>query len=190
MSQTPVAYKTPDKFSGDIVASASTSYRLKRLAMVLLLLAYGGWSIYDGFVSWPATNEAARQKGVEEKDLPHPGLDVPFNQVIGIMLPPLGILLGIWFLHGSRGEYRLSGDTLSVPGHPPVTFDMIRDIDKSNWDRKGIAVLSYSTPSGKTGRFRLDDFIYEQASTDAILERIEAAITPPTESSSTDSTTT
>jgi hypothetical protein len=89
-----------------------------------------------------------------------------------------------WFLYTSRGEYRLSGDTLTVPGHPPVPLQFIRSLDKSFWDRKGIAYIDYELPAPSvSGRIKLDDFVYERPPTDAIVERIEhylAAATPHT----------
>lgn len=39
--------------TGPIVAKAGRYYRVARYLMTLLLIAYGAWSIYDGFYSWP-----------------------------------------------------------------------------------------------------------------------------------------
>ena len=39
--------------AGPIVAKAGRYYRVARYLMTLLLMAYGAWSIYDGFYSWP-----------------------------------------------------------------------------------------------------------------------------------------
>ena len=169
-------------YAAEVVAKPSRSYRLKWCIMGLVLVAYGGWSIYDGFVRYPRENEEARREGRDK--VPHPGLDVPFNQVIGLALPPFGLAVIIWALHNSRGQYRLVGSTLHVPGHPPVNMEDIRAIDKTRWDRKGIAVIEYDRPGGAgTGRLSLDDYVYEREPTDAILERIEARVLPAGESS-------
>src|SRR5437773_299983 len=40
-----------------IVARASNEYRLKRLAIVVMLLSFGGWFGYDGLIKWPNENQ-------------------------------------------------------------------------------------------------------------------------------------
>lgn len=180
--------------SGAIVARYGRYYRNTRYLIAVLCIGYGLWSINDGFVRYPRANEAAIQKEVDRVEtasgkqvtaeerkeiaakttLPHPGWDVPFNRGAGIILPPLGIALLAWTLYNSRGEYRLEGETLHVPGHPPVPLDNIRKIDKRLWERKGIAYIEYEGPqSGKRAQLKLDDFVYERGPTDAIFERIE-----------------
>jgi hypothetical protein len=81
-------------------------------------------------------------------------------------------------LHVSRGTYRLTGDTLEVPGHPPVRLGEITEIDSSKWDRKGIAYLRYQTAGRASGRMTLDDFVYEREPTDQIYDRAVAALNP------------
>ena len=168
---TPVDYKSPD-----IVAKGSMEYRLKRYAIVLLFLAFGAWCIYDGYITWPKENREAEARGDK---LPHPGLDVPFNQVLGALLPPLALFMIFWTHYNSRGEYRLSGDTLHIPGHPPIPLSSIQPLDPANqkrWDRKGLTYYRYQLPDDPTvRRFRLDDFIYEQKPTDEIYDRIQIA---------------
>ena len=66
------------------------------------------------------------------------------------------------------------GDVLSVPGHPDVPLEAIRQMDKSRWDRKGIAKVEYELAPGQSNRLTLDDFIYDRPPTDRIVERIEA----------------
>jgi hypothetical protein len=152
-----------------VAARAATYYRMTRYIMVVVLFGYGLWSIRDGFYRYPQENAAAKAAG---KDiLPHPGLDVPFNQVFGIVLPPLAIVMLCYCLYKSRGEIRLDGQTLSAPGHPPVSLDAITAVDQRLWDRKGIAFVEYELPDRK-GRITLDDFIYERPPIDEIHKRI------------------
>jgi hypothetical protein len=156
-------------FQGTQVARAATYYRMTRYIMVIVLFGYGLWSIRDGFYRYPQENAAAQAAG---KDiLPHPGLDVPFNCVFGIVLPPLSILMLIYCLRKSRGEIRLEESVLHAPGHPPVPLDAITAVDQRLWDRKGIAYVDYELPDRK-GRILLDDFIYERDPIDAIHKQI------------------
>lgn len=105
--------------------------------------------------------------------LPHPALDIPLNRIFGTVLPPIGVLFLAWVLYNSRGVYRMHGQTLSVPGHGEIPIDSIRGIDKSKWDKKGIAWVEYQKPGGSTGRFKLDDFVYQAEPVRKIMERIE-----------------
>ena len=166
--------------AGEIVAGPSWFwYRIKWIVMGLVFSGWGAWSIYDGFVAWPRANEEARAKGYDE--LPHDQLGIQLNKIIGIVLTPGGLLMAAWSLYNSRGQYRLTADdTLHVPGHEPVAMHQVRAIDKTQWDRKGIAYIEYErADGGGAGRLRLDDYLYERKPTDDILERIEAAVLPP-----------
>ena len=171
---------------GDLVARPDRTYRIKWVAVGLLMLGWGWWSLYDGFVAWERENERAIQEAREQgrpipEKLPHDQLGIQLNRLIGIALQPVGAFLIFWALHSSRGVYRLEGATLHVPGHPPVPLDAIREIDKSKWERKGIAYLRYEVPGSvgpQTGRLKLDDYVYERGPTDQILARIEAAVAP------------
>jgi hypothetical protein len=160
---------------GPVIARAATYYRMTRYIMVAVLFGYGMLSIRDGFFKYPRENAEARAAG---KDiLPHAGLDVPFNQVFGVLLPPLSILMLILCLRKSRGEIRLDGQTLHAPGHPPVPLDAITAVDQRLWDRKGIAYVEYESDN-RRGRITLDDFIYQRDPIDEIHKRITAYIAP------------
>lgn len=185
--------------AGEIAARAGTYYRRTRYLIVTLLIAYGAWSIYDGFVKWPASNariaelraervEAERAKNqtrVTEiaKELEglkeHSAMDVMFNKALGVLLPPLGLFMLFWSLHNSRGEIRLTADdVLHAPGHPPVPVDHMTAMDRKLWDKKGIALVEYELPTGEKGSVRLDDFIYDRKPIDAIHDRILARLDP------------
>jgi len=178
---------------GDIVARAGQYYRNTRYIMAALLIGMAGWFAYDGWVKWPEGNRkiadlqaqlnAAQEAKDDEKAgalsqelkkyTHHNDAAILLQKILACGLPPLGIALLVWTLRNSRGEYRLSGDTLSVPGHPPVKLDQIQSVDRALWDRKGIAYVEYEVPPHPRGRLRLDDFVYEREPTDRIFERIE-----------------
>jgi hypothetical protein len=161
-----------------IVARAGRYYRNARYLMVLVCLCLAAWFAYDGWVAWPRENAQALQRG--EEKLPRSEFDILLQRVLAGALPFAGLGILIRALHHSRGEYRLDGHTLHVPGHPPVPLDGIRQIDKSKWERKGVARLDYELPgTTETRRLTLDDFVYDQTATDAIMARIEAILVPP-----------
>lgn len=177
---------------GPIIARAGSYYRRTRYIMFVLLLGYGVWSIYDGFVGWPKHNQEwdridalqteAEKAGDEQKKQAHiqakaqlgerhSDFNVNFNRVVGVALPILAIVMLTVVLHRSRGEIRLENQVLTVPGHPPVPFAAITALDTRQWDRKGIAYVEYALPERK-GRILLDDFIYEREPIDYIYDAI------------------
>jgi hypothetical protein len=169
--------------SADIVAYAGRYYRNARYLITLMALGAGLWFAYDGFYNWPKQVGDFSKLSPAQQALVHvpPNeTSIALNKLLGVILIPLAPIFFAYFMHRSRGEYRLSGDTLHVPGHPPIPLDAVESIDKTLWDRKGIAVLEYrSGNSERTARVTLDDFIYDQKPTDRIVEQIEAHLTPP-----------
>jgi hypothetical protein len=184
----------PSAPADEIIAEPDVGYRWKHLIMSVLLIAAGAWFAYDGWHKWPAENreidrvqkarEAARASGntVEDEKLakelqtlsPHTPMDIAIQKVLAAILPAFGIFWGAWTLRDTRGQYRLAVDTLHAPGHPPVSFNDIRRIDKRKWDKKGIAFLHYEVGQPPVaGVVKLDDFAYERKPVDEILERIE-----------------
>jgi hypothetical protein len=164
-----------------ITARGGTYYRVTRYIFSAVLLIMAAWFGYDGFVTYPRDNEQhllhARDPAAHPKDAPtHNASSIRLQKVLAFVLPFVGVGLLGWTLHSSRGAYRLSGDVLSVPGHPDVPLSAITQIDKSKWDRKGIAWLDYELATGEKGRLKLDDFIYDRPPTDRILEAIEARL--------------
>ncbi len=195
MTQTDPTVAHPDAAAADeIIAPPDARYRWKHLIVAIVLIAAGGWFAYDGWIKWPNDNrkieqvqkdkEAASAAGDTAKvellakqlqDLSYHGpWDLLLQKFLAFTLPAFGIFWGAWTIKDTRGVYRMSGNTLEVPGHPPVTVDDIRRIDKRKWDKKGIAYLHYEIGQPPTsGVLKLDDFAYERKPVDEILERIE-----------------
>jgi hypothetical protein len=170
-SPTP-APQTPgqsDNPAAEIIARPGRRYRFTHFILVLIAFGAAAYCAYDGFVAYPAEKAKYDQAGK-----PYPALNIPFNQCLGLALPPLAVGLLIWTLYHSRGAYRLSGQTLHIPGHPPIPLDSIRRIDKRKWDKKGIAYIEYEPPgTTQTRRFRFDDYRYDYDPADKIFQRIE-----------------
>jgi hypothetical protein len=174
--------------AGPVVAKAGRYYRVARYLMTLLLVAYGAWSIYDGFYSWP------NWPLTHPRENPKSHTDILLNQVLGVVLPPVGLGVLAWAIYNSRGQYRLENGIVTVPGHPPVPLDKIQSINREAWDRKGIAYVEYDLTEaparassagpvayegirkGAQGTFKLDDFVYEREPTDKIFKTIESSL--------------
>jgi hypothetical protein len=189
-----------------IIARPGKYYRNTRYIMTVVLIGMGLWFGYDGFVGWPKLNEriaemdkqiratsdpTERSRLQQERQKlgdPKTAWDIGLQKFLCFVLPPIGIIVLIRALHNSRGEYRLEGNTLHVPGHPPVPFENITEIDKAKWDRKGIAYVHYDLGGGQQGKLRLDDFHYDRPPTDEIYNRIERYVNPSAASSAAEET--
>jgi hypothetical protein len=166
--------------SGPIIARPGRYYRLTRFIMTVVLLVYGGLSIRDGFFTWPKWSQ------IHPYEKPKTPMDILFNQVLGVALPPLAMILLIRAFYNSRGKYRLEDGVVYIPGHPPIPLDKIQSLDRELWDRKGIAYVKYDLSdapslSGIPSRtdkstFRLDDFVYQREPTDQIFKQIEQSL--------------
>ncbi|HEX8524595.1 MAG TPA: hypothetical protein VF669_20230 [Tepidisphaeraceae bacterium] len=189
--------------SDEIVARADKRYRNKHLIFAIATIAFGLWFAYDGWIGWPKHNQEVRgvQRGIEEagqkNDLKkqqelkekiasmhkeYTETDILIQRLLALVLPAAGLAYGIWTLHATRGQYRLAGNTLEVPGYPPIDLVDIHRIDKTRWERKGIAVVHYRAHHPQRDRtFKLDDFAYERGPTDQIFERIDYYLAPPAE---------
>src|SRR5215212_11768975 len=137
-------------YSNDLIAEPDPGYRWKHLIMTVLLVAGGLWFAYDGWVKWPnenakiaeiqrASDDAKRVGNSAEierlaSELSskkfHTTWDIGLQKVLACALPAFGLFWGGWTLMETRGMYRMAGNTLHVPGHPPITYDDIRRIDK------------------------------------------------------------
>lgn len=176
-----------------VVARAGRYYRNTRYVMFILILGFGIACIYDGWVRWPRQNielqqadadlALAQQKqdqagidrnsAIRAKLKHHTEMDLNIQKGLGIVLPPLAVILLIRAVYLSRGQYRLEDEVLYLPGHPPIPLSAITQVDRRLWDRKGILYVDYQLPDGKAGKAKMDDFIYNRKATDAIAERIK-----------------
>ncbi len=194
---------SPAPTGGDIVARPGTYYRRARYVMSLLMVLGGAYFLYDGYMGYPQHNqelatlkrEIGDADGAGDKDKAaalnvklskmhkeYSEDDIRLQRKLGYALPPIGLALLCWTLYRSRGVYRLTGKILGVPGHPPITISEVTEIDNTLWQRKGIANIKYTTADGKSGAFKLDDFVYERKPIDAIYDRILAHHQPATPS--------
>ncbi len=176
---------------GPHVARADPIFRLKRYAIVALLVGFGLWSIWDGFFAWPKEAEEYRRLDTLIEQTPqsdpeyarlveqqrhvedHSGSDIMLNQLLGVVLPPLGLILLARWLYISRGEIRLDeSDTLHVPGRQPIPLSAVKGLDDSRWERKGISFVEFEVPGGDAGRARLDHDWYQPKPIHAIHGRL------------------
>jgi hypothetical protein len=159
-----------------IIARADFQYRWRVYIFFVLVFGYGLLSIRDGFFRWPADNDRLHHMEENHQKLTEPyhnEAGILINKALGIVFPLISLPAFIWLMYRSRGSYRLLDRTLSVPGHDAILLERIRSMDKSLWDRKGLAVLEFDGADGKPHNFTLRDMVYDRRATDKIVERIE-----------------
>jgi hypothetical protein len=164
-----------------IIARPGKYYRRARYLVSAMIFIFGLWFGCDGFIRWPAQTRAFEAATVAEQASmvkPHSDTDIAFNQWL-VGLVPFSVVMLAFFLYRSRGEYRLEAQTLHVPGHPPVPLDRITELDRSQWERKGILFVHYALTDGASpARLKLDDFVYERKGTDAIVAALTGQLFP------------
>jgi hypothetical protein len=193
-TESPAPASTP---AGEIVARPDNWYRVKWIAMSLGIILYcGGRFLQDGFINYPRNNqriaEVEKQRDLTKDPAEKTRLDkerdalgaiktdydLNLQKFIGFVSLPLGLWLLINTLKKTRGQIRLSGQTVDAPGHPPVPFESITSIDNRLWDKKGIAYVNYSLSEGRNGQITLDDFAYQREPLDKIYDAIVAYVAP------------
>jgi hypothetical protein len=181
-----------------IVARAGRYYRNARYLMFAIIVGMGGWFMYDGFVKYPESNrvydDLVQKLAQMEKDpnrdeatylsvtlrvksmSRHEEFSILLQKLLGFTLPIVGIGLLIYWLKNSRGEIRLENGVLTLPGSPAVPLSSMDELDKELWDRKGIATVYYTLDDNTTGKFLLDDFVYQAHPIRAIVKAIEGEL--------------
>ena len=178
--------------AGPHVARAGSYFRNARYAITVMIVLAGAWFFYDGFYKWPEetrqygelqakieaanerqdTAEVGRLSELQKGYKFHDAEGIRWNKGLGLILPPLGILLLARWLYISRGKFELdAGDVLHAPGHPPIPASDVTQIDDERWDKKGVAYLTADVGGGAR-RVKLDDFVYESGPMRRIHDRL------------------
>jgi hypothetical protein len=179
-------------------AAYQESFFRKFLFIALICFAYALWCLYDGLVAYPAKleraqvyhgemlemaegREAAWLERTQTEGWPIHIPDKPekiesdittqFVQ-IGIVLA-IGIPMLLKYLL-ARGTYVAADDQAIRPSwrREAIPFAAITKIDKTRWESKGIAKLTYTTEKGQKS-FVMDDFKFARAEMGQIMARAE-----------------
>lgn len=120
----------------------------RHLFVAVLMAGLGCWFGYDGFVGYPQTDAAVLYKTIEGSDAPD-GFDLNAfkrqkiqTQYGFVVLAFLAsALIGGHLYLVSKFDFKFDDDGFAVGGNRHGYGD-IRDVDRSNWEKKGIAVIS------------------------------------------------
>lgn len=173
-------------------AQINPAWKWKWIIMGVVMLAYGGWCIYDALVVYPAHDERANafqelkrdkrddaawlQKAkemgwdAEDPGPAHEPKDYTAQWWQLAVAWPGAIACFIWLGMNMARPLRTDESTISGPGGKNIPFSAVTAIDKTRWNSKGIAIVQYNH-NGVEGEIKIDDWIY--AGADDVLEDLE-----------------
>ena len=177
-------------------AKIAKGYRARLGLIAFALIAFAGWGAYDGFIYYPKLIEryaqyqriveehpqdfqrqwkqyAAEQGWPTDKPSDKTESDLWFQYGIIIVALPLGLYFLSAFIRSRSRWVESNAELLRTNDGREARWDQIKNIDKSRWKSKGIAVVEYED-GGQTRRITLDDWKFEREPTAAILAEVEA----------------
>lgn len=183
-------------------ADADSFFKYKYLVIGVLATGYGLYCLYDAVIKYPAMwprSDAysqmremvpddgafqrqwvamASEKGWPEK-APYTTEQLTTNTIYSYFMGGLFTLVGIpALLTGLKclGQW-IEADEKSLVNAKGqrVEFDQIKSIDKSRWEKKGIAKLIYEE-GGTEKSFVVDDLKFDREVADQIMNRVESAV--------------
>jgi hypothetical protein len=180
-------------------ATISKGYIWRPGVIGAMMLLFSGWFCYDGFVKYPLQQEiwgSYNQVVVDNPGDPieqarlwaeHAGAkgwptdtpkkkvedkDILTQKIIAAITAPVGIYFLATFIL-TRGRWVEADEQgVRISSGQQMDYASIKSIDKSRWQRKGIALVHYES-NGQAGRILLDDWKYDREPTKRILEVIE-----------------
>ena len=120
----------------------------RHLFVAVLMAGLGCWFGYDGFVGYPTTDAAVLYKTIEGREAPT-GVDLEafkrqkIQTQYGFTVLALlaAALIGGHLYLVSKFDFAFDDDGFSFNGRRHAYGD-IRNIDRSAWEKKGIAVIA------------------------------------------------
>ena len=179
-------------------------YKLRLIIIGAMCLVWAGWCVRDavwvypdqtkaynrfmelsrsGVDNWEQTwNEEATANHWATTPTKRATKDIPTQWVMFWITLPVGFYFAIATIR-SMGQYvEMEDETLSTHAVKNVRFDQIKELDKRLWEKKGIAFVVYEGGDGKTGRIKLDDWIYERQKIRDMVKKLDEYLNPGGES--------
>lgn len=188
--------------SSSLRAEVNPKFKYKFLLIGLIALAVGLWHFIDPIFNYPAMrpaseayatlkeqlkgNDGELQRQWEQvtqkngwpegvpKYMPHElTTNTIYSYFIGVLFTFIaGIPCLITFIRCLGQWVGVEDDSLVNAKGQKVAFTDISKIDKTKWEKKGIAKLMYSD-GGSEKSFVLDDLKFDRETTDRIMELVE-----------------
>ena len=107
-------------------------YAVRHLGVALLMLGLSGWFAYDGFVAYPAADDA----WFETRHLKKPNA-VRRQKEFAALAFLAALVIGARIARAWRFAFEFDDHSYTYRGKT-VPLDAIRSIDRSRWAKKGI----------------------------------------------------
>jgi hypothetical protein len=173
-------------------AHLSSTWKKRSWFIMAFFFGLGLWFLYDGWIGFPRQSEIyyahqelensgrisewpalakSRNWSLKPPEKAYSQMDITGQFVLGGISLLLGVLAVISYLVNSKRTVRSDAEAVYGPNGTRVPFSAMRSVNKSKWDSKGIAVVSYEE-NQRRRKLVVDD--YKFAGADKILEEIEA----------------
>ena len=173
-----------------VEACITPIWKKQKLLLALLLIGFGAWFGFDGFIGYPKSDERYRKLEALSADksqwkalakehdigsVPEkffgPGKVVEQFVAAGIT-GFLGFATLLFWLSQLKRTLRMDAEGVTTATGVRVPFSAMSGVGKKLWESKGIAKVRYSL-EGKQGEFVVDDYKFETKAARQILEEIE-----------------
>lgn len=122
-------------------------YAMRHLFVTVLMAALCCWFGYDGFVRYPATPAAQLYKTIEGHEAPE-GYDLDAFKAqktktqygFTILAGMAALIVGMGLFVAYKFDFEFDDEGFSYGGKR-FTYDGIKKVDRSQWDKKGIVVV-------------------------------------------------
>jgi hypothetical protein len=152
----------------EIVAPLSKHKRNSLIIMIVAIVGFAVWCVYDGYINTSFIEEHT------DAETGKPNETLVFNQKgPPFMLLGAALIGGYWFL--IRKRCIVATDTeLVINGKIRILYDDVQAIDKTHFENKGFFHILH-TRRGKEVKTRIDDRQYDKLQ--PILDHLIAQIT-------------
>lgn len=150
-----------------IEAPLSRHSRNSLVIVIVVLLGFTGWTIYDGFFSESFKATHTGENG-------EPDSTLMFNQKAPPYLLAMAALVGFRLFQVRQRKIIAQETMVVINNKTKIPYDAIQQIDKTHFDKKGVFVVTYEDDNGKPRTQQFDDRKYDnmKAILDHLVEQI------------------
>jgi len=137
-----------------IEAPLSRHSKNSLIIVIVVLLGFAVWTIYDGFYSESFIKEHTQEDG-------QPDSTLLFNQKSPPYLIALAGLAGLRLFQIRKRKIIAQEGSVVIGNKTEISYDAIQQIEKTHFEKKGVFVVTYTDTQGKLRKQRFDDRKYD-----------------------------
>lgn len=130
---------------------------------------------------WKAVSEEqgwSSKRPTKKEDVAHVKQTIIWNYAFMAIGLAVAAPCLIWYFNTKGSWIEAKGETLRHSSGQEIDVNTITEIDKRRWEKKGIAIVHASSPSGLPEKFFIDDLKFERQPTDQIMAWVESFVEP------------